>query len=343
MSVLQSIFGADLPVFAAPMAGGPTTPELVGAAVGAGGFGFVAGGYRTPVELADQIAATRIHTDRFGVNLFVPNPVPIDLAIYHAYRARLLPVAEQLGVELPREPRTDDDYWLDKLDVLLAAPPTVVSFTFGLPDIFAIRALKRAGVTLAQTVTSPEEAALAEAAGIDVLVVQAPTAGGHSGTFTPERPLSDISLPELVAQIAARSSLPIIAGGGIGTSADVHEALTVGAVAVSVGTALLLAPEAGTSATHRQALTDLAERPTTITLSYTGRPARGIRTQFIDDYPDAPLGYPALHYLTQPIRRAAAARGDAENVHLWAGTGFAHATAQPAADTLRQLASLEFH
>ena len=56
--------------------------------------------------------------------------------------------------------------------------------------------------------------------------------------------------------------------------------------------------------------------------AFTGRPARGLTNTFVDRY-DArrPLGYPALHHLTRPLRRAAAASGDPEGVNLWAGTG----------------------
>ena len=38
--------GVSLPVLAAPMAGGPTTPALVLAATGAGSLGFLAAGYQ---------------------------------------------------------------------------------------------------------------------------------------------------------------------------------------------------------------------------------------------------------------------------------------------------------
>lgn len=337
---LGRLLGAELPVLAAPMAGGPTTPALVAAAANAGSFGFLAAGYRTPEELARQLEETRAHTERFGVNLFVPQAVQIDPTTYHAYRDRLAPIAEQYEVELPTEPSDHDDFWLDKLDVLLETTPHLVSFTFGLPDIAAIGALRRAGILLAQTVTSAEEAALAEQAGMNLLVVQAPSAGGHSGTFTPERPLADISLPQLVSQIVARTSLPVLGGGGVGSSRDVEAALAAGASAVSVGTALLLAHEAGTTATHRRALAGLADRPTTITRAFTGRPARGIRNRFIDEHPDAPLGYPAIHHLTQPIRRAAAAAGEAEDLHLWAGTGFPRAVQAPAGEILSRLADI---
>ena len=53
----------------------------------------------------------------------------------------------------------------------------------------------------------------------------------------------------------------------------------------------------------------------------------------------APAGYPAIHHLTSPLRRAAAAAGDVERLHLWAGTGYRHATAEPAGRIIRRLAS----
>jgi NAD(P)H-dependent flavin oxidoreductase YrpB (nitropropane dioxygenase family) len=75
-----------------------------------------------------------------------------------------------------------------------------------------------------------------------------------------------------------------------------------------------------------------------VTKAFTGRPARGLRNAFIDRYDDlAPFGYPALHHLTSPIRRAAAAAGDPELLHLWAGTGYRTATTDPAEFIMRQL------
>ena len=53
----------------------------------------------------------------------------------------------------------------------------------------------------------------------------------------------------------------------------------------------------------------------------------------------APAGYPALHYLTSPIRKASAARGDPEQVNVWAGTGYREITERPAADILAELAA----
>ena len=78
-----------------------------------------------------------------------------------------------------------------------------------------------------------------------------------------------------------------------------------------------------------------------VTLAFTGRPARALRNRLADRHgPTAPLGYPALHHLTRPLRRAAAAAGDPELLNLWAGTGHREARDEPAARTFARLAEL---
>ena len=64
-----------VPVIVAPMAGGPSTPELAAAGTNAGGLGFVAAGYLTADTLAERIiAARKLTTGPLGVNLFAPQP-----------------------------------------------------------------------------------------------------------------------------------------------------------------------------------------------------------------------------------------------------------------------------
>ena len=135
--------------------------------------------------------------------------------------------------------------------MLVEAAPPLVSFTFGLPEPAAAAALRNAGCTLVQTVTSAEEALQSLEAGMDALIVQSPDAGGHWGTFTPAQPPERLRLPDLVRAVRAAVDLPVMAVGGVGTSGDVAAALEAGAQAVAVGTLLLLASEAGTNPAHR--------------------------------------------------------------------------------------------
>jgi nitronate monooxygenase len=75
-----------------------------------------------------------------------------------------------------------------------------------------------------------------------------------------------------------------------------------------------------------------------VTRAFTGQPARALRNRFTDAYTAlAPIGYPAVHHLTAPIRAAAAARDDAGALNLWAGTGFAAARPAPLADLIGTL------
>ncbi|MFL6061005.1 MAG: NAD(P)H-dependent flavin oxidoreductase [Marmoricola sp.] len=335
--------GVTLPVLAAPMAGGPSTPELVVAAASAGSMGFLAGGYKTAGQMLEQIREIRAAGVPFGVNLFAPNPVPVDPQAYATYAEQLAVLGQRFGVD-PREValREDDDDWEAKIAALIADPVPVLTFTFGIPDRPTIEALRTVGTWVGQTVTSAAEARLASAAGVDGLVVQSARAGGHSGTLTPAEPVEDLDPPELVRRVRAVTDLPLWAGGGVSDSDDVRHILAAGAEAVAVGTLLLLSDEAGTSAAYRAGLADPARTTTLVTRAFSGRPARGARNGFTDAFDaSAPAGYPAIHHLTTPLRRAAAAAGDPEAVNLWAGTGFRSARAEPAAAILGRLAAPE--
>ncbi|MER2225171.1 MAG: nitronate monooxygenase, partial [Rhodococcus sp. (in: high G+C Gram-positive bacteria)] len=85
MSALTTDLDLKVPVIAAPMAGGASTPALVVAAARAGGLGFLAAGYKTPQALSDQMDTMRTEGVSFGVNVFAPNPVPVDAAAFRTY------------------------------------------------------------------------------------------------------------------------------------------------------------------------------------------------------------------------------------------------------------------
>jgi nitronate monooxygenase len=328
-----------IPLVLAPMAGGPSTPELAAAVSATGALGFLAAGYLTPERFADDIARTRALTGRpFGVNLFVPRPSVVEPEQLARYRERLAADAARYGTELGI-PHADDDAWDAKLAVVEAMRPAVVSFTFGVPRREVTSALHAAGVLVGMTVTTPAEAETAENVGADFLVVQGPEAGGHRGTFDPAATPATDPLEVLLAQVLSRTALPVVAAGGVGARADVERLLTLGAAAVQAGTAFLRTDEAGTRAAHAAALADTRFDRTVVTTVFSGRYARGLENAFHRDHVGhTPLGYPEVHQLTSPMRAAAAAAGDADRLNLWAGTGFRHARTGPAADVVAALA-----
>ncbi len=333
--------GLAVPVVCAPMAGGPSTPALAMAVSRAGGLGFVAGAGLDVERLAAQVETVRGAGAPFGVNLFLPTePSDADLAEHLAILDRW---AAELGVARG-EPTWNDDGWAAKLAWLVAHPVPVVSFTFGCPAAADVAALQGAGTEVWVTVTSVDEARQGAAAGADALVVQGPEAGGHRGTFTNVDQADDPGLLELLRRVTASlvergSAEPppsLVAAGGLMTATDVATVLAAGAAAAQAGTAFLRTPEAGTNAVHRAALG--TDRPTVVTRAISGRPARGIRTAFLDEATaGAPAAYPQLQSAIAPIRRAGVVAGDERVLSMWAGIGHAQGQEIPAAAVVELL------
>jgi nitronate monooxygenase len=305
------------PIVQAPMGGGPSTPALAAAVAEAGGLGFLAAGYKTVEAVQTDIEALRALTDRpFGVNLFAPPaPAADDVA---PFAVRLEVEAERYGAPLG-DLRHDDDGWAEKLDLLEALGVPIVSFTFGCPSRDVLSRFEEAWVT----VTTPEEARIAAAAGATALVVQGVEAGGHRGGFDDAAP-GTVGLLALLQAIDV--DVPLIATGGIATGRGVAAVLAAGAAAAQLGTAFMLCDEAGTAPAHRAAIAAPGE--TALTRAFTGRLARGIVNRWMREHDAvAPSAYPDVHHLTSKIRAAARDQGDADGFHLWAGQ--AHELAQP--------------
>ena len=324
----------EAPIVGAPLGGGPSTAALAAAVSEAGGLGFLAAGYKTAAAVEAELGELRALTARpVGLNLFYPTREQVDEQALEAYVERMRGEGERYGVA-PGEPRWTDDDWEAKLDLAARARPEVVSFTFGCPEREVVEWLQSRGCHVWCTVTSAAEAREAAAAAVDALVVQGAEAGGHHGSFhdSGEEPRP---LLELLGEVAATTALPLVAAGGIADGAGIAAARAAGAAAAQIGSALLLATEAGTSAPHRQALEAGGE--TRLTRAFTGRRARGIVNRFMQDHDAfAPRGYPELHYVTAPIRAAAREAGDADGINLWAGTAYRRARTASASELVER-------
>ncbi|NLE96750.1 MAG: hypothetical protein GX596_02020 [Propionibacterium sp.] len=336
MFSLQSL---EIPIIAAPMAGGVTTPELVGAVGGAGGVGFVAGGYLSAEGLAHDMVAQSAKV-LFGVNVFLPDDSPfspkVDAALT-TFREALAPLAEELGVEVGPAAHDRDD-WTAKAELLVEKPVPVISCTFGTPNEQVVERWQGVGTCVMVTVTNADEAKRAAAAGVDGLIVQGPEAGGHRGTFTTAAVPGNTPLVELLAEVRSAVDLPMVAAGGLMTGAAIRGVLDAGAFAAQLGTAFLLTPEAGTAPAYRAALAERRYVETIPTRAFTGRFARSLANAFVERFHDvAPAAYPSVYSMTLPIRRAAAAAGDPDALALWAGTGWREAREAHAGDIVRDL------
>ncbi|HVM56602.1 MAG TPA: nitronate monooxygenase [Gaiellaceae bacterium] len=286
--------GLRFAIVQAPMAG-VTTPELVAAVSEAGALGSFGGATSSPDELRAAIRAIReLTTAPFAVNLFAPMPEEEpEAADVEAVRTFVSQWGPPGAAAAP--PWSFDD----QLAVVIEERVPVLSFTFGLVDPEPVHDV---GIATIGTATTAEEARELELDGVDAIVAQGAEAGGHRGTFLDSFDEGLVPLAELVPQVLAAVSKPVIAAGGMMDGAGIAAALDLGAQAVQLGTAFLFAREARVPEAWLQAL---REHETVVTDAYTGRPARAAWTPFLVELMQQgppPLPYPLQAAVLAPFR-----------------------------------------
>ncbi len=338
------LLGIQQPIIQAPMLG-VSTPALAAAVSNAGGLGSIAITGSAAEKGRALIREVRGLTDQpFNVNLFCHRPDQADPARERAWLDYLKPLFAEFGAEPPTRLKNIYLSFLEDptlLPMLLEERPAAVSFHFGAPPRDQVRALQAAGIRVLVSATTPEEAALVEAAGADAVVAQGIEAGGHRGVFEPERGDAAIGTLALVRLLAARGSLPVVAAGGIMDGRGIRAALELGASAVQMGTAFVLCPESSANAAYREALKGPRAARTALTVTMSGRSARGLPNRMFFDaaapgVPPLP-DYPFVYDATKALQTAALARGNHDFAAQWAGQGAALARELPAAELLRTL------
>ncbi|WP_307892352.1 nitronate monooxygenase [Bacillus swezeyi] len=330
MNEFMKLLSLSKPVIQAPMAGGPATPQLAAAVSNYGGLGSLASGYLTPETLKRQIEETKQLTSaQFQVNLFVPEKrEKVSRKKIEDWQNKI-PLSQSAELETDEEQDWNDFH--EKIDIVLNSGVKVCSFTFGVPPVDAVKELKKRDCCLIGTAVSVDEAVLLEEKGMDIIVVQGSEAGGHRGAFLHTKGEDAVGLIALIPQAADHVSVPVIAAGGIYDKRGVAAAFALGAQGVQLGTAFLACMESGTSAVYKQKLIEAAETDTRLTRLFSGKPARGIVNQWMEDRridEDNALPYPLQNTLTKPMRKQAQLEGNPESMSLWCGQGVRAATKQ---------------
>src|SRR5258706_6459490 len=336
--------GLSVPIVQAPMAGFQASALAI-AVGGAGALGSLPGASLAPQVLRDEVSAVRARGARpVNVNFFCHVPPAVDPAREQAWHAALRPYYDELGLDpasIPtgpgRLPFSDE-----AAAVVEALRPEVVSFHFGLPSAALLDRVRATGAQIWSSATTVDEARWLEAHGVDAVIAQGLEAGGHRGMFLSDDLTTQIRTIALVPQVVAAIRLPVIAAGGIADAAGVAAALRLGAVAVQLGTAFLLCPEATTSAPHREALASEAARHTALTNLFSGRPARGIFNRLMRDFgplSELPPNFPGAVNALAPLRAAAERKGRGDFSPLWAGQNGQAALHIPAADIVQAMAA----
>jgi nitronate monooxygenase len=338
---LTSIF--PHPIIQGPTAGGNNTPAQVAAVSNAGALGSLACSLLSPTAIREQTAQIRALTAKpFCLNFFVletPKPEPAEVAKAIEW---LKPLWSSLGwTELPTPAKWCEDF-AAQFEMLIELRPAVASFTFGILDAQQIQRLHDAGIFVIGTITHAEEAIAWQSRGADAVIASGTESGGHRGTFIGAQEDATLKTFELLPTIVAAVDIPVIAAGGIMDGTEIKRALNMGAQAVQMGTAFLVADESAINAHYKQRLLSAGDHPTRLTRTFSGRYARGLENRLMRKL--APVEsqlppYPIQNALTGPIRAEAAKRGDTELMSLWCGTGVARARPMPVAKLVETLLS----
>jgi nitronate monooxygenase len=340
MTPLARKFGIRLPLIAAPMAGGPSTPELVAACSAAGALGSFGFAYTQPADMKRQAAWVRERTPTpININLFVaPQPEAIPPA---AQRGALEAVAgyyKELGLPAPEPVAAPYAPDLEQqLDAVEEIRPRVLTIHLGLaPE--RVQRLKQLGMVLGGSANCVAEAQALEAAGFDFVIAQGGEAGGHRGSYLRDPYQSLTGTLALTRMIVRAVKIPVVAAGGIMDGAGIAAALALGAQAAQLGTAFIPCPESGAPQVHKELLLKVKEDETMVTEKFSGKLARGLANRFIREMQDKPvLAFPAQNLVTGKLRQASAKAGKPDFVSLWAGQAAPLSRALPAAQLINEL------
>ena len=329
-----------LPIIQAPMAGGLNTPLLVGAVCNAGGVGSFGFAYTNAETIAKDLAQTKALTSGpVNANFFIFQPVEMPSKQITADAVTALSdfsLESDYTLTIPTPPFFPDI--TQQLEAVWAQQPAILTFHFGIPSAEIIQAAHARDISVGITATNIEDARAIVKAGADFIVAQGIEAGGHRGTFSADCYDSELPLEQLLLELVAGMSLPIVAAGGLMTGQDINRALSLGAVAAQMGTGFLCCDESSTPSSYREILLSEVSRPTTFTRGFSGRRAQGISNLFIEAMEHKPtLPFPIQNTLTGPVRQVAAKSNDVEFQSLWAGHGYPKTREMSVADLMTTL------
>jgi NAD(P)H-dependent flavin oxidoreductase YrpB (nitropropane dioxygenase family) len=322
------LFGIDVPIFAFSHC-----RDVVAAASRSGGMGVLGVEMFSPEELRRELEWIERHVDGrpYGIDALFPGKFmeikekkeqSPDAVIPSQHRQFVEDLLQRHGVpHLPageedamvreriRNARGTPEYSAALVEEALRFPGLrlLVSAIGTLPRELIEKA-HAAGVKVGGMVGAVEHAVRQRDAGVDIVIAQGYEAGGHTG---------EIATMVLTPQVVdAMNGIPVLAAGGIATGRQMAAALALGADGVWCGSVWLTTQESDLPVETKRKLLSATSSETIRTRSYTGKPARFLKSAWSDAWAaeeaPPPLMRPLQHLLSRPAtRRIERARSEA--------------------------------
>lgn len=338
---IRQLFGIELPLIQAPMAGAQDAALAI-AVSNAGGLGSLPCAMLTPEQLRAELEIIRAATDKpVNLNFFAHTPPTVDPQREQQWREQLQPYYREYGIDpdtISAAPGRAP-FNREMAAVIEEYRPSVVSFHFGLPCPDLLERVRSCGCKVISSATTVAEAVWLEQQGVDAVIAQGVEAGGHRGFFLNRDLNSQAGTMALVPQMIDAIGVPVIAAGGIADQRGIQGALAMGAAGVQLGTVFLLCDESRISEIHRRALRQPTP-PTALTNIFSGGTARGIVNRVmaelgpvVSQAPEFPLATASI----APLRAAAERQGLGDFSPLWSGQNRSGCRAVPAAELIAEL------
>jgi len=321
---ILDLFGIELPIILAPMAG-PGTAALAVAVSEAGGLGSLPCAQLGGGEIRTALERIRRATPRpLNLNFFCHTPPVREGERELAWQALLKPYYLELGLdpETPLAPPSRKPFDAESCLIVEEFKPQIVSFHFGLPAKQLLDRVKATRARVIASATTVREALWLESHGCDAIIAMGFEAGGHRGNFLSDDMGRHVGTFALVPQIVDAVGVPVIAAGGIADARGIVAAFALGASAVQIGTAYLFCPEAKVPPLHLEALKHASDDDTMITNVFTGRPARGIVNRLmleVGPMSSAVPNFPLASSAVGRLRAKSEPAGSNAFMNMWSG------------------------
>jgi len=180
------------------------------------------------------------------------------------------------------------------VDIAFGHPISLIANALGSPPKDIIDRSHEAGVKVAALAGKAQHAVRHVNNGVDIVIAQGHEAGGHTGEVT-----TMVLVPEIVDAVPGT---PVLAAGGIGTGRQIAAGMALGAQGVWMGSIWLATAESSSAPEHLERYLEATSSDTVRSKSYTGKPARMLRSAWTDAWADpngpGPLGMPLQNILT---------------------------------------------